>query len=240
MPLFADESGYDRKRLMLEAQRARARGRHRRAIVLYQYAQSREPGCAEIAARLAPILAYEGRHYEAWRQFRAAGKILLRQGRVEWALSIFHEATRCMPQECEAWRVSAELERKLGRDEQALQTLIEGRSHFRSALRRDQAIALLEQAREIEPWHPDVTVDLAGLLSQTGQGARALEILEELAQQSDESLATRARAAQFRITWSPQHAWLWLTSAVPRLAPDDLPVAMLDESLPIRPNVRRS
>ncbi len=207
------------KRILAEAQRAKLRARNARAITLYQYAQSLASDSAEIASRLAPLLALEGRHFEAWRQFQRAGRVLLRQNRTEWALSVFYEATRMLPMECEAWRVCAAIERSLGRMDHALETLLEGRRQFRSALNRDQAISLLELARRIEPWEPDIVIDLACLLSQTGQVDRGLLMLEELIGRCPDEQLSRARAAQLRITWSPCHIWLWLETCVRGLLP---------------------
>jgi tetratricopeptide (TPR) repeat protein len=212
---------FDRKQLLSEAQRARARGRIKRAIGLYQYTLASEPDSVEIATRLAPLLAFDGRSFEAWRHFRNAGRALLRQGRREWALAIFRDATRCLPQEFEAWRISAELERKLGRRELAFETLLEGRNQFRLALQRDQAIALLELAREVEPWDVDVVVDLSQLLARTGQVTRALDLLEELALHSEADDKRRVRTAQWRITWSPHHAWLALSAIGARFRRSD-------------------
>lgn len=213
----AQPQAFQRRDILNEAQRARARGRFQRAVQLYEYVLAVDPDDLEAAARLAPLLALLGRNFEAWRRFRCVGKQLLAQRRTEWALAVFRDATRCLPQEFEAWRITAEIERKLGRPEAAYETLLDGRTRFRTMLQRDQAVALLELALEIDPWAPDVLMDLAQLYARGGQEERAIAVLEGLARRSDGAWPRRVRAAQWRITWSPQHAWLWLNAAIPIL-----------------------
>lgn len=197
------------KQTLVEAHRAKLHGRYGRAIILYQFAQSHAPDSAEIASRLAPLLAHEGRNFEAWRQFQHAGRALVRENHAEWGLSVFYEATRMLPMECDAWRLCASLEKRLGRREHALETLLEGRRQFRSPLHRDQAMSLLELARKIEPWAPDIVTDLAGLLSQSGQHERAQHMLEVLLERCPEDEMSRVLATRSRITWAPTHLWSW-------------------------------
>lgn len=207
------------KDLHIRAQREKRSGHYHRAIILYQLAESVVPDCAEISSRLAPLLAHEGRHFEAWRQFRRAGRSLVRQHQAEWALSIFYEATRMLPTECDAWRMCASLERRLGRPSHALEALLEGRRHFRSALHRDEAISLLDLARKIDPWDPHIVIDLSALLNQVGQTTRALGMLEELIARCSETDLSSALAARARITWSPRHVWSWLESSFGTIVP---------------------
>jgi tetratricopeptide (TPR) repeat protein len=215
LQIFAEDPQSDRRRILNEAQRARARRRFRRAIALYQEALAAEPDNYEIVSRLAPLLAFDGRHFEAWRYFRAAGQALLRDKHPEWALALFREASHCLPHEFDAWRVSSEIERKLGRVDLAYETLLTGRNHFRSPIHRDQAVALLELARRIEPWDPVVVIDLAGLLARTDRVDRALALLERYADRCARCDLAKVRAAQWRITWSPHHAWQWLSALLP-------------------------
>lgn len=221
MQAFSLHQREELKRLHAQAQREKLSGRYNRAIILYQLAQSIAPDCAELSSRLAPLLALEGRHFEAWRQFQRAGRSLVRQNHAEWALSIFYEATRMLPTECDAWRMCASLEKKLGRPGHALETLLEGRRHFRSALHRDQAIALLDLARKIEPWDPHIVIDLSSVLSQVGQVTRALNLLEDLIVRCPHDDLAAVLAARSRITWSPRHVWLWLESCYREIVPGE-------------------
>lgn len=207
------------KETLAEAHRAKLQGRYSSAISLYEYAQTLTNNRAMIACRLAPLLAYEGRHFEAWRQFQRAGRALMRDDQPEWALSVYCEATRMLPLEFDAWRICASIERRLGRTEHALETLLEGRRHFRSALYRDQAIALLTLAQKIDPGDLDILIDIANLLHQGGQVRRARALLEERLEHGPETDISRLLAARSRLTWSPRHAFRWFESFLRDLLP---------------------
>ncbi len=202
------------KNTLAEAHRAKLKGRVRQAIGLYEYALTLTSDHAMISSRLAPLLAHEGRHFEAWRQFQKAGRALMRREQPEWALAVYRDATRMLPMEFDAWRITASIERLLERHDHALETLLEGRRRFRSSLHRDQAIALLDLARRLEPWDADIVIDLAQLLQQAGQSQRADDLLDELLEHSPQAELPRIHAARSRITWSPRHVLRWLESFV--------------------------
>jgi tetratricopeptide (TPR) repeat protein len=207
---LADARPYDRKQLIAEAHRARNRGRVRQAISLYRRILIEEPRNTEVALRAAPLLAYHGASFEAWRLFRIAIAELLRSRRADAGLSVLSEACRCVPHEYEAWLRRAQLELKLGREETAYQTLLEGRQHFRTSQTRAQAIALLTRARTIEPWDPEVCIDLARLYMRTDQVDVALELLASLAKRVCGQELRKVRALRWRITLSFRDGWLWL------------------------------
>jgi tetratricopeptide (TPR) repeat protein len=204
----------DRTRLLDEANRARARGRHRRAIALLRQVLEQVPGDADVAVRLAELLAAEGQHFEAWNLFRAAGRALLRERRAARSLAVFRNATRCLPFEFETWRITAELERKLGRDEDAELTLREARRQFRSRFDQAQAIEALRMIREIAPWDPEIVLDLARLYARTDQSGRALRLLEALAARSEGARLRRVRFAQWQVSRSFGHLRLWLRTVL--------------------------
>ena len=77
----------------------------------------------------------------------------------------------------EAWRLCGELQIKLGREDAAFETLVEGGTHFADTRSGAQAIALFSRARTIEPWDPDLVLDLARLYGRTDQSDVALELL---------------------------------------------------------------
>jgi len=207
---LADVRPYDRKQLITKAHRARNRGRVRQAISLYRRILIEEPRNTEVAIQAAPLLAYHGASFEAWQLFRTAAAELLRSRRAEAGLGVLVEACRCVPHEYEAWLRRARLELKLGREETAYQTLLEGRQHFRTSQTRAQAIALLTRARAIEPWDPEVCIDLARLYMGTEQVEVALELLASLADRVRGLELRRVRALQWRITFSFRDGWRWL------------------------------
>ncbi len=200
----------DRTHLLDEANRARARGRHRRAISLLRQVLELDPADHDVAIRLAELLASEGQRFEAWSLYRSAGKMMLRERRPLQSLAIFREATRCLPFEFEAWRVTAELLRKLGRDEDAQLTLREARRQYRSRFDRAQAIEVLRMIRQIDPWDHEIVLDLSRLYAQTDQGARALRILESQAARSEAARLRAIRLAQWQISHSFLHLRLWI------------------------------
>jgi hypothetical protein len=81
--------------------------------------------------------------------------------------------------EFDVWRLRAELELMMGREDSAFETLIDGRMRFTEPNDRAQAIALLTRARMIDPQDAEVAIDLAELSSRTdpadvGRESRAL------------------------------------------------------------------
>jgi hypothetical protein len=73
---------------------------------------------------------------------------------------------------------------------------------------------LLTRARAIEPWDPEVCIDLARLYIGTDQVEVALELLASLAERVSGRELRRARALRWRITLSFRDGWLWLRALV--------------------------
>jgi len=209
---YPNRGGRSDERLA-EAHRARNRGRDRRAIALYRRVLVEDPHNTDVALRVAPMLARRGQSFEAWRIYRAAARDFARDKRWTECLNAYREACRAVPWEFEAWRLCAELQIKMGREDAALETLVDGRNQFRDPSTRAQAIALLTRARAIEPWDPDVALDLANLYARTDQIETALELLSCLALRVRGPRLRRVRALQWRITLAPRFAWLWLRAA---------------------------
>ena len=144
------------------------------------------------------------------RIYRAAARDFARAKQFHECLTVYREACRFVPWEFEAWRLSAELQLKMGREEAAFETLIDGRNQFRDPHSRAQAIALLTRARAIEPWEPHLVLDLARLYVRNDQADVSLELLSCLALRVRGALLRQVRALQWRITLSPRYAYLWL------------------------------
>ena len=235
----------DRKRLLAEANRELQDGDVRSAIKLYRRVLLEEPRNVAVALRAAPLLAREGGSFEAWQLFRMASQELMRARRREECLAALKEACRCVPHEFEAWRLRSELELKLGREDAAFETLLEGRRAFRQPHARAQAIALLERARQIEPWDLEVGLDLAQLYARTDQRHAALELLELLGLRAEAHDLRRVARLRFRITGSPRDLWAWIGAHFTqpsRLAPpaEPLELELLDPILPAEVEGRRA
>lgn len=227
----------DRKRLLAEANREIQEGDERSAIALLRRVLLEEPRNVAVALRAAPLIAHRGGQFEAWQLFRMASQELMRARRREECLAALKEACRCVPHEFEAWRLRAELELKLDREDAAYETLLEGRRSFRAPHERAQAIALLERARAIEPWDLELGLDLARLYARSDQQHAALELIDLLALRAEGRDARRLLALRTRLTLSARDAWSWLQTfwsepAAQTLA-DDLPeLELLDPVLP--------
>ncbi len=195
---------------LADAHRARNRGRDRRAISLYKRILLEDPRNADVALRVAPMLARQGEGFEAWQIYRMVARDFAKARRYAECLTVYREACRFVPWEFEAWRLCAELQLKMGREEAAFETLVDGRNHFRDANGRGQAIQLLCRARAIEPWEPHVVLDLARLYTKTDQADIALELLTCLALRVRGTMLRRVRALQWRVTLDPRYAFLWL------------------------------
>jgi tetratricopeptide (TPR) repeat protein len=222
MGLFRSQSAYDRSRILDAASRARAKKKRARAIDLYRWVLAVEPKNGEMHAKLAPLLAETGQHFDAWCSFKAVARAHLREGHADKALAVYREAALYLPREAQAWQAVARLQHKLGSSGDALETLLEGSRHFRTRWLRPQAIHLLRRAREIEPWNFDVVLEMARLLASTGQGHEARILLDGLAERSGEERLRRVRAAQFRLAPGLGTAWRWLRSAL-RPEPEPAP-----------------
>ncbi len=226
----------DRKRLLAEANRELQEGDERAAIALYRRVLLEEPRNVAVALRAAPLLARTGGHFDAWQLFRMASQELMRARRREECLAALKEACRCVPYEFDAWRLRSELELKLGREDAAFETLLEGRRAFRSQHNRAQAIALLERARAIEPWDLEMGLDLARLYARTDQPHAALELLDLLSLRAEAKNLRRVAALRFRITLRARDAWAWVTSLWARpsetLPSEDLELERLHPILP--------
>jgi tetratricopeptide (TPR) repeat protein len=214
-----------RRELWLAANLARNRGQLRRALALYRLILLEAPRDVEVALCTAPLLARHGEGFEAWQLFRMAAGELHRMRRFDASLAALRDACRCVPYEYDAWRLRAELEQKLGREEAAFDTLLEGAQHFDRPQSATQAIALLTRARAIEPWDPELALDLARLYARTGMVDSALNLLASLAPRVRGRVLRRARGLQWRITLSFYHVWRWLQALWQELRGEEEPAA---------------
>jgi tetratricopeptide (TPR) repeat protein len=226
LSLFARRTSYDRKRILEEAERMRAKGRSRRAIALYRRVLAAEPRNIDLHYKIAPLLAKTGQRFDAWRSFQQAASACASNGQNDKALSIYREAARLLRHQFEAWMAVARLELRLGDKRRARESLLEGRRQMKGRGRRAEAIALLRAAREMEAWHPDTVLALAALLGKSRQGDEARWLLDELAERVQGRALARVRARQWRMEPSLRHSWYWIRDALrARRSRPDLPAA---------------
>jgi tetratricopeptide (TPR) repeat protein len=207
---------YDRTRILDEAAQARARKKRRKAVALYRQVLAVERNNAELHARIAPLLAEIGQHFDAWVSFRIAARACLRKGRGDKALAVYREAAGHLPREIQVWQAIARLQVKRNKRREAVEALLKGVCQFRSRGYRPEAIHLLRHADEIEPWNFEVVSELARLLAKSDQPEEARRLLEGLETRMDGERLRRVYAAQFRLDGDLRYAWLWLRAAVRR------------------------
>lgn len=236
MALFGNNHTYDRRRVLEEAARARARNKRRKAIALYRWVLAVEPNNAELHVKLAPLLAETGQRFDAWLSYRSTARAALRDGREDKAMAIYREATERLPREMQAWQGLAHLLAKQGDEAEAIAVLLEGSRQLRTNFLRPEAIYLLRRARAIETWHFDAVFELARHLIRADQRNESRLLLEGLAERSGGERLRRVRGAQFRLDLTLVAAWRWLRSAV---RPEEEPAPTPRGVVPLRSRARR-
>jgi len=220
MGWFDRSRPYDRTRILDAAAQARARKKWKKAVALYRQVLAVERNNAELHARIAPLLAKIGQHFDAWVSFRVAANACLRNGRGDRALAVYREAASYLPREIQVWQAIARLQAKRGKRREAIEALLEGASQFRSRRRWPEAIHLLRRAHEIEPWHFEAVTRLARLLAKSSQADEARRLLEGLETRTSGDRLRRVYGAQFRLDGDLRYAWLWLRAALRREEPE--------------------
>jgi tetratricopeptide (TPR) repeat protein len=204
---------YDRKRMLERAIVLENGWRWRKALALYRQILAAEPGCVEIHARTAPLLARSGRTFESWESFKVAAAALGKVGDEVSERKTLRAAARALPTCAEACRALARIERARDRSDAALRILQNGSDRLSRRGKRGEAIVLLRDAREVEFWNPAVVLALCRLLKRDGQSAEALFLLDQLEERVGEEEQRVVRFLQWRIEPSLRHTWRWLTAA---------------------------
>ena len=207
-----------RRTLLAKADKARTKGRARRAIKLYRRALEGTPRDADIHRKLAPLLARRRRYRDdAWKSFAIACDDLCTRGFDARAAGLLREAVSLLPRQREAWERLGQLEADLGRVADARLTLLEGRRHFRGRGRRSDARRLLELSHRLEPWQPDVVFELSRLRHRCGDPEGAARLVQEFACARPEHARTAQRAL-FVLRPTPATLWAWLRAPKERTA----------------------
>lgn len=210
---FKGRKSHSRTQILETAGKARARGRRRKAIAEYQKILKVDPDDYVVHGKIAPLLAGAKRFSEAWSSFEASGQGYVERGFAAQALSVYTQATRHMPRVIGAWEAVVRLQLERGQEADAVNTALIGQRNFRTSALRPDAIRLLQKAWEISPWHYDVTVELARLLSKTGEKKEALRLLMELAGREKGRNLRRVRAMILRISPTTGSLWRWLRAS---------------------------
>lgn len=211
---FTRNKSYDRFDILAAAEKARSKGRHRKAIAEYRKVLDVDPDDYAIHAKVAPLLAERKRFDEAWSSFVAAGEGYRQQGYVNQAVSIYTQAARYLPRKREVWETIARLQEERGLPADGVKALLDGYRYFRGSDDQQDAIQLLRLACNIQPWHFEATFTLAKVLIRAGNKADAQELLDELAERVQGRNRRRARAALFWMSPSIGAALRWVGAAI--------------------------
>jgi tetratricopeptide (TPR) repeat protein len=210
----ASRKVYDRRRILADARRAVGRGKHAKAIALYERIQQAEPDNTDVLRQLAVQRARAGQRDEAWRDCRSAAERLVERGFLEQAIGVYRDFATHLPGEAAVWGSLSQLELARQRPPDAVGVLLEGRRFFGSRRARREALSLLRQARKIDPTHFEANFDLAGLLKQSGAPVPARRILVELENHARGRDLRRLRARLFWLSPGARTGWHWISALV--------------------------
>lgn len=235
---IARKRSYDRARILAGAERARRRGRARKAIALYQRVLDQEPENADLYRKVAPLLVRRGEPEAAWKHYRVAAELLVARGFEVQASGVLREAAENLPHRADVWLELAGRIADRGQPVDARSVLIEGRSHFRGRRRRADAIALLRRAYALEPDDVAVGLDLARQLARQGDRAPAERLLARLAE-ANPGRQRRLRFEIFRIARDGPSLLGWIRALrEPRREAGAATRGRLPQQAPRRPEAR--
>lgn len=210
----ARRGGYDRSKLLAQANAARAKRKRKKAIELYRSVLAHEPDNPELHRKLGALCAETRQRKEALVHFAHAVRSLQAQGFLEKAVGLCRQAAGYFPDEAGIWETLAALQMERGRPADAIESLLQGRSRLRGRKRRPQAIRLLQRVRALDPGAVEPQLDLAWLLRATGARSEACRILEDLALRTTGRARRRVCLARLRIAPGPRALLRWLAAAV--------------------------
>ena len=196
------------RKLLASADRARTKGRKRRAIRLYRRALESAPDSPDIHRKLAPLLARRGEATEAWNSFRVAYRALCVSGFDARAAGLLREAVALLPRTREAWEALGELEAALGRPIDARLALWDGSRHFKGRRRLADRRRLLELANRVDPHQTEVVLALARLRGKAGDARGGERLVEQLIVARPMS-ERAARRTLFALRPNLRSLWRW-------------------------------
>lgn len=202
---------YDRGKTLAAAEKARSRGRVRKAVRCYLKVLEHAPEDHVVRSKVAPLLARVGRWEEARLNFDKAAGGYLDAGFVPKAIAVWTVAAQTFPEQVDYWERIANEQVKRGKRQDAVLALLQGRSMLRKKRQRPLATLLLRQVLELEAGHVDATLDLATLLRRDCTREEAKRLLAGLLVRIGKvrSLRRRVRFAQFWVEPSLRLALDW-------------------------------
>ncbi|HSD22047.1 MAG TPA: tetratricopeptide repeat protein [Anaeromyxobacter sp.] len=202
-----------RTEIVAAADRARARGRIRKAVAGYREALAADPEDASLNVKIAPLLARLGEGAEGARCFRRAAERHLAAGFTDRAAAVCANAAGVFPLDPGFRRELARLHALRGRRADAVGALVDGGRVLAAARQRAAATSLLRAALELEPLHVEARLALAPILAAEGEREQARALLRALEGQTRGRDLRRVRWAAFRLSPSPGALWRWVTAS---------------------------
>ena len=214
--MFRRRRPRNRTELLAQADRARSRGRLKKAIAGYREALALSPGDPAIHAKLAPLLVRRRLKPEALESFALAADGQLKAGFTDRAISLRRQAAETFPEELSLWEELTHL--YLGRERRAdaVAALLAGARALRRPPHREIGIQVLRRALELDPRHVEATLLMARLLARCGRTGEALPLLDALDGRVAGATRRRARRLAFRLSPTPRRLWRWMRAADPR------------------------
>jgi cytochrome c-type biogenesis protein CcmH/NrfG len=201
----------DRTELLAQADKSRARGRRRRAIVLYAKLLEQDPNDLTVHGKIAPLLAAEGKGAAAMQSFRTAAAGQAAAGYPDRGIAVLRQAADHFPEDESLWTEIANLHVLRGRRGDAVAALVAAGERLLSGRFRPIGAKMLRRALELEPWHVQATLLLAKTLARERRRQEAVALLEGLARRTGGTARTRARRLAFWLSPTPGRLWRWLT-----------------------------
>lgn len=205
--MFAGKKPKTRSEIVADADKARARGRVKKAIAGYRKALESEPSDPSINVKLAPLLARVGDAEGGARCFRTAAKKHVDAGFTDRAAAVNLAATAVFPLDAGFRLELSRLNVLRGRRQDAVQALLDGGRAQAKAKRPEAAASLLGKALEIEPWQLEAGLALVPILARSGRAGDARKLVDGLLGRYRGPARRRIRWAAFR-TW-PGLVTLW-------------------------------
>jgi len=199
-----------RSEVLAAADRARARGRVRKAVAGYRLALKSDPTDPSVNVKLGPLLARLGDASGGARCFRIAAKRHLDAGFTDRAAGVTLTATGVFPLDPRFRLELARLNQLRGRKQDAVAALLDGGKAQAKARRPDVAASLLGKALEIEPWHLETCLALVPVLARNGHAASARQFMDGLEARYRGPARRRVRWLAFRLWPGLGTLWRWV------------------------------
>jgi tetratricopeptide (TPR) repeat protein len=213
--LFGSKAPQTRSEIIGEADKARAKGKLKKAITGYQKALELEPKDPVVHGKLAPLLARAKQPEAALESFRTAAQGHLDKGFADKALAVYVQAADMFPHEVSLWQQMAQLNLSKGKRAEAVKTLLRGRFHFRRKADRPGAITLLREVLALDPMLFEVKLDLGLQLAREKQHAEAMTLLNPMVLDAkDGRQLRRLRWTMLRVSPSAGAWGRWLRALV--------------------------